>query len=93
MFMYILSADQLILKLSFQNYRKPEDEQVSGPMQITAIVAYSKGFACACGPGTVHLFEKTDEKDFFKKAREIKVGLYELSCMIYAICCLSDIYS
>ena len=43
-------------------------------MSITAIVAYSKGFACACGPGTVHLFEKTDEKDFFKKAREIKVS-------------------
>ncbi|KAL5016238.1 hypothetical protein ScPMuIL_005827 [Solemya velum] len=40
---------------------------------ITAVVAYSKGFACACGPGTVHLFEKTDDKDFFKKAREIKI--------------------
>lgn len=47
-----------------------------GPPQITAIVAYSKGFACACGPGTVHLFEKTDDKDFFKKAREIKVGVW-----------------
>lgn len=43
------------------------------PPQITAIVAYSKGFACACGPGTVFLFEKTDDKDFFKKSREIKI--------------------
>ncbi|KAJ8306471.1 hypothetical protein KUTeg_017016 [Tegillarca granosa] len=41
--------------------------------QVTAIVSYSKGFACACGPGTVHLFEKTDDKDFFKKTREIKI--------------------
>ncbi|XP_025110126.1 cilia- and flagella-associated protein 57-like [Pomacea canaliculata] len=41
--------------------------------QITAIVSYSKGFACACGPGTVFLFEKTDDKDFFKKTREVKI--------------------
>ena len=45
------------------------------PVQVTAIVAYSKGYACACGPGTVHLFEKTDDKDAFKKAREIKVKI------------------
>lgn len=42
--------------------------------QVTAIVAYSKGFACACGPGTVHLYEKTDDKEYFKKTREIKVN-------------------
>ncbi len=47
----------------------------AGPPEITSIVAYSKGFACACGPGSVNLFEKTDDKDFFKKAREIKVSL------------------
>lgn len=41
--------------------------------QVTAIVAYSKGFACACGPGTVHLYEKTDDKEYFKKTREIKI--------------------
>ncbi|XP_052776281.1 cilia- and flagella-associated protein 57-like isoform X2 [Mya arenaria] len=52
---------------------KKEDDLSSGPPQITAIVAYSKGFACACGPGVVHLFEKTDDKDFFKKAREIRI--------------------
>ena len=46
----------------------------SGPLQITSLVAYSKGFACACGPGTVWLYEKTDDKDFFKKTREIKVN-------------------
>ena len=40
---------------------------------MTAIVAYSKGFACACGPGTVHLYEKTDDKDLFKKSKQIKV--------------------
>ncbi|XP_071118876.1 cilia- and flagella-associated protein 57-like [Haliotis cracherodii] len=50
-----------------------DGSQPSGPPQISAIVAYSKGYACACGPGMVHLFEKTDDKDFFKKARDIKI--------------------
>ncbi|XP_033738759.1 cilia- and flagella-associated protein 57-like [Pecten maximus] len=56
--------------------RSNEGEEVSTiPVipQVSAIVAYSKGFACSCGPGTVHLFEKTDDKDFFKKTREIKI--------------------
>lgn len=60
--------------IKYFTFRKPGEEDIAtGPPQITAIVSYSKGFACACGPGTVHLFEKTDDKDFFKKAREIKV--------------------
>ena len=47
----------------------------TGPPQITAIVAHSKGFACSYGPGLVYLYEKTDDKDFFKKTREIKVSV------------------
>ncbi|XP_013398082.1 cilia- and flagella-associated protein 57 [Lingula anatina] len=50
-----------------------EATQPSGPPEITAIVAYSKGFACSVGPGTVFLYEKTDDKEYFKKAREIKI--------------------
>ncbi|XP_076813301.1 cilia- and flagella-associated protein 57-like [Clavelina lepadiformis] len=41
--------------------------------QITSIVAHSKGFACSGGAGMVHLFEKTDEKDFYHKTRLIKI--------------------
>uniref|UniRef100_A0A4W4FFW9 EML-like second beta-propeller domain-containing protein n=1 Tax=Electrophorus electricus TaxID=8005 RepID=A0A4W4FFW9_ELEEL len=41
--------------------------------RITAIVAYSKGFACSAGPGTVCLFEKTEEKDSYRKTREIRI--------------------
>jgi len=44
-----------------------------GPPQITAIVASSKGFSCVCGLGTAHVYEKTDDKDYFKKTREIKI--------------------
>ncbi|ESO94501.1 hypothetical protein LOTGIDRAFT_118162 [Lottia gigantea] len=59
----------------FFHFRKDTDstQAPTGPPQITAIVAYSKGFASAYGQGTVHLFEKTDDKDFFKKTREIKI--------------------
>ncbi|KAH3831997.1 cilia- and flagella-associated protein 57-like [Dreissena polymorpha] len=58
---------------AMEKEKKSDDEVSTGPPQITAIVAYSKGFACACGLGLVHLFEKTDDKDFFKKGREIRI--------------------
>ncbi|XP_022105499.1 cilia- and flagella-associated protein 57-like [Acanthaster planci] len=45
----------------------------SGPPMVGAIVAYSKGFACSGGKGIVHLYEKTEDKDFYKKTREIKI--------------------
>ncbi|KAG7229689.1 hypothetical protein INR49_012736, partial [Caranx melampygus] len=39
---------------------------------ITSILSYSKGFACSVGPGTVCLFEKTEE-DSYRKSREIQI--------------------
>ena len=56
-------------------YNRSETEHpavTSGPSSITAVVAFSKGFACACGQSLVHLFEKSDEKDY-RKTREIQV--------------------
>ena len=47
-------------------------------MEVRAIVAYSKGFACSGEAGTVWLFEKTGEKDFYAKTRLIKVGMCRL---------------
>uniref|UniRef100_A0A4W3H1C6 Cilia- and flagella-associated protein 57 n=1 Tax=Callorhinchus milii TaxID=7868 RepID=A0A4W3H1C6_CALMI len=41
--------------------------------RVTAIAAYSKGFLCAAGPATVYQFEKGDEKDTYKKTREIRI--------------------
>ncbi|XP_063330905.1 cilia- and flagella-associated protein 57 isoform X2 [Pelmatolapia mariae] len=49
------------------------DEGPSVP-SITAILSYSKGFACSRGPGTVFLFEQTDENGY-RKTREIKIPL------------------
>ncbi|XP_025276247.3 cilia- and flagella-associated protein 57 isoform X9 [Canis lupus familiaris] len=40
--------------------------------QVFAIAAYSKGFACSAGPGRVLLFEKMEEKDFYRESREIR---------------------
>lgn len=41
---------------------------------VTAILCYGKGFACACGLGTVHLFERSDE-DYFHPLRSVTVML------------------
>ncbi|KAI5103733.1 cilia- and flagella-associated protein 57, partial [Silurus meridionalis] len=40
--------------------------------RVTAIKAYSKGFACSAGPGTVCLFEKTEENNY-RQIREIRI--------------------
>ncbi|XP_010893002.1 cilia- and flagella-associated protein 57 [Esox lucius] len=59
--------------------RKPEGSEAEGSAaqvrapRVTAITAYSKGFVCSAGPGTVCLFEKTEEKDNYRKTREIKI--------------------
>ncbi|XP_056292786.1 cilia- and flagella-associated protein 57 [Pseudoliparis swirei] len=42
-----------------------------GP-RITAILSYSKGFACSLGPGAVCLFEKTEE-DGYRRSREMRI--------------------
>lgn len=47
--------------------------------QVTAIKAYSKGFACSAGPGTVCLFEKTEEKCSYRQIKEIRVSTDSLN--------------
>jgi len=39
---------------------------------VAAILCYVKGFACACGLGTVHLFERSDD-DYFHPVRVVTV--------------------
>uniref|UniRef100_A0A0B7A6G0 Cilia- and flagella-associated protein 57 n=1 Tax=Arion vulgaris TaxID=1028688 RepID=A0A0B7A6G0_9EUPU len=47
------------------------DNQLETFIHVTAIVAHSKGFACSFGMGTVYLYEKTDDRELYKKTREI----------------------
>ncbi|GAB1610641.1 cilia- and flagella-associated protein 57-like, partial [Argonauta hians] len=50
-----------------------KDEFIDQCIEVTAIVGYSKGFACACGVGTVHMFERSDDKEIYKKKREVLI--------------------
>ena len=43
------------------------------PTTVNSIVTYSKGFICSGGSGVLHLFEKTDEKNVFKKVHSVSV--------------------
>lgn len=58
------SYEQVMLARSLSQLTMP---------QVFAIAAYSKGFACSAGPGRVLLFEKMEEKDFYRESREIRV--------------------
>ncbi len=40
---------------------------------VDCINTYSKGFICSGGSGTLHLFEKTDNKYVYKKTRAVSV--------------------
>lgn len=53
-------------------------DEASAVSRITAILSYSKGFMCSMGPGSVCLFEKTEE-DSYRKSREIQVRVYVLT--------------
>ncbi|XP_032302082.1 cilia- and flagella-associated protein 57 isoform X2 [Coturnix japonica] len=41
------------------------------PPQISAVAAYSKGFACSTSPGVVLMFEKTNGNGAYKESQEI----------------------
>ncbi|XP_042564894.1 cilia- and flagella-associated protein 57 [Clupea harengus] len=52
--------------------KKETDIQMDMP-RITVITAYSKGFACTAGPGTVLLYERTEEREGYRKTRKITI--------------------
>ncbi|KAK2860815.1 hypothetical protein Q7C36_004981 [Tachysurus vachellii] len=63
-------------KTEQEKKRPTEDETPSAPAsmpRVTVIKAYSKGFACSAGPGTVCLFEKSEEKNNYRQIREIRI--------------------
>jgi WD40 repeat protein len=40
---------------------------------VTSVIPYSKGFIASCGKGRAYLYEKTDDKENYRKARELKI--------------------
>ena len=42
---------------------------------VLCVTKYSKGFLCSAGNGVVYMYEKTDERELYKKAREIRIPI------------------
>ncbi|KAL5255192.1 hypothetical protein ACHWQZ_G014581 [Mnemiopsis leidyi] len=42
---------------------------------VLCVTKYSKGFLCSAGNGIVYMYEKTDERELYKKAREIRIPI------------------
>ena len=40
---------------------------------VLFVLPYSKGFICSSGSGTLHLFEKTEDPNSFKKVRPVSI--------------------
>ncbi|KAM9326708.1 cilia- and flagella-associated protein 57 [Gastrophryne carolinensis] len=49
------------------------DSTGSSPVRINTILAYSKGFLCSGGPGRVCMFEKVEERELYKRGRNIQI--------------------
>ena len=48
-------------------------EQEERELNVNCIATYSKGFICSGGSGTLHIFEKTDDKYTYRKARSVSI--------------------
>eukprot|EP00795_Rhopilema_esculentum_P004667 gene4667-20951_t len=46
---------------------------LDNPFAVQSVLAFSKGIICSSGLGTVHLFDKTEDKELYKKAKEIRI--------------------
>ncbi|XP_029990136.1 cilia- and flagella-associated protein 57 [Sphaeramia orbicularis] len=58
-------------QLEMKKVKDPVEGDSSAP-RVTAILAFSRGFMCSMGPGTVYLFEKTKE-DSYRKIKDILI--------------------
>ncbi|NXJ02798.1 CFA57 protein, partial [Psophia crepitans] len=61
------SSSDVSCGLAYEDHGSQQDSLT----QISAVAAYSKGFACSSSPGVVLLFEKTKEKEVYKESQEI----------------------
>lgn len=57
------------------NTSNEETKQIVVPdnHSVNSIIHYSKGFIASCGRGRAFLYEKNDDKEFYKKIREVKI--------------------
>lgn len=69
-----MSVASTLTTETFKATAAPPDNQV-----VTSIVPYSKGFVVACGKGGGFLYEKIDDKEYFRRVRELKIPLDNFS--------------
>ncbi|TRY85109.1 hypothetical protein DNTS_023049 [Danionella cerebrum] len=62
-----------VLRAASSSEERGADGSRSAPPQISSIVAYSNGFACSAGPGTVCLFERTENEEHYRRSKDIEV--------------------
>ena len=71
--MYIVHVQSMyVLNFHCFLYSRSSASQAT-PLPVDCLVAYSKGFICSGGSGTLHLFEKTDDPNVFKKSRTVSI--------------------
>lgn len=62
----------------------PEDssgtEDSGADSCVSCVVAHSKGFVCGGKRGTAHIYEKSDDRDQYRKVRTVKVRLGVCCC-------------
>ncbi|XP_066926478.1 cilia- and flagella-associated protein 57-like [Clytia hemisphaerica] len=70
-----LSANASVNSLADLTSNKTVQPATSVPF----IAAYSKGFVCSGGLGAIYVYEKTEEKEMFKKIKEIRIPIDQQS--------------
>lgn len=60
----------MIYRLAIDQASDSKNEDRS---RINDIVTYEKGFICCNASGTTYIFEKGEEKDFYRKLKEVRL--------------------
>lgn len=83
------SGNLLLLFLKLKHVHmlnRPVPSSVTTGSGVTAITLLSNGFACSAGPDLVCLFEKTEDKGYFRKTMEIRVSADVLHICLRILC-------
>ena len=54
-------------------------------MSINSIVAYSKGFVCGSDGGVVHVFEKAEEKEYYRRVKSFRIEGHAVKILNMAV--------
>ncbi|TSL47563.1 Cilia- and flagella-associated protein 57 [Bagarius yarrelli] len=52
---------------------KKNSSSLAPVASVTAVIRYSKGFACSAGLGLVYLYEKCKDSDYYRKVKAIRI--------------------